>query len=73
MTWTYDARSNVVEEGYFDEKDDPTQSKDGYGKITKVYDSRSEVVEQACYDEKGVAGPQARAASDASPTTMVTP
>jgi hypothetical protein len=45
----------VVEEAYFDEKGDPTRSKDGYAKITKVYNTRGEVVEQTYFDEKGIA------------------
>jgi hypothetical protein len=43
---------------YFDEKGNPTQSKEGYTKITKVYNSRSEIVQQAYFDEKGMRSPR---------------
>ena len=72
-TKAHDVRGNVVEETYFDEKGNPTRSKDGYAKITKVYNSRGEVVEQAYFDEKGIAVRKPRGPSDASSATIVTP
>lgn len=50
---TYDRRSNILSESYFNANDKPTRCKDGYSIKKAKYDDQNRMTEQSYYDTDG--------------------